>query len=210
MLTDSDTGLTLFYDLNQLGGNFQAGDTRRIKHRLDTWHSSLYSIPQLGDMGLSINYRNSREIAEYCQEVLDGVLPDNTRASLPLFGAGEVVVEAVNDRQELGLQIARIVRAFQNDYDDSEIGLIFNSYLREDMPSVLREINAFGIKTSGDVRNREMILSASPRDIKGHERKAIVFCTPPISQSTRKWGQAINVYVGLSRARDRLVILQSP
>ena len=100
-LTNSSTGLTLFYDLNQLGGNIPAGDTRHIKHRLDTWYSRLNSIPGLGNIKLYINYRNSREIAEYYQEALVQFLPDNTRASVPLFGAGEVVVETVNDRREL-------------------------------------------------------------------------------------------------------------
>ena len=209
-LTGTDTGMTLFYDLNQLGGNIQSGDTRRIKDRLDTWYSSLDSIPQLGRMGLHINYRNSREIAEYYQEALSQFLPDSIRTSVPLFGAGEVVVETVNDQRELGLRIARVVQALQRDFRDGEIGLILNSRVREEIPRVSSELRTFGIEVTNDIQNTEKILSTSPRDIKGHERKAIIFCTPQIDQSTRKWGQAINVYVALTRARDRLVVLQSP
>ena len=209
-LTNSSTGLTLFYDLNQLGGNIRAGDTKHIKHRLDTWYSRLSSIPGLGDIKLYINYRNSREIAEYYQEALAGFLPVSIQAGIPSFGAGEVVIEPVNDRLELGLRIARVVQALRKDYHDGEIGLIFNSHVREEIPRLLRELRTFGIKVTDDIQNKEMILSTSPRNIKGHERKAIVFCTQHIEQSARKWGQAINVYVALTRARDQLVVLQSP
>ncbi len=208
-LTEKRNGMTLFYDLNQLGGNIQAGDTRRIKDRLDTWYSSLNSIPQLGYMGLHINYRNSREIAEYYREALAEFLPDSIQAGIPSFAAGEVVVETVNDRRELGFRVARVVQALQKDYLDGEIGLIFNSYVREEIPRILDDLRTFDIKVTNDIQNNDMILSASPRDIKGHERKAIVFCTPPIDQSTKRWGHAINVYVALTRARDRLVVLQS-
>ena len=209
-LTNSSTGLTLFYDLNQLGGNIPAGDTRHIKHRLDTWYSRLSSIPGLGNVKLYINYRNSREIAEYYQEVLAEFLPDSIQAGIPSFEAGEVVVETVNDRQELGLRIARVVQALQKDYYDGEIGLILNGYAGKEYMGILHDLRTFGINVTNDVQNKEMILSTSPRRIKGHERKAIVFCTPPIDQSARKLGQAINVYVALTRARDRLVVLQTP
>ena len=190
-LAEGNTGLTLFYDLNQLGGNIKPGDTSRLQKRFESWHSRLDSFPQLGRMGLSINYRNSKEIAEYWQEALAGFLPDHKSASIPLFGAGEVVVKTIHDRKEMGLQVARIVQALQKDYDDGEIGIILNSYVQKETASILGELRSFGIKTTNEVLDKRMILSASPRDVKGHERKAIVFCTPPIERSTRKWGKAI-------------------
>ena len=207
-LTNMGTGLTLFYDLNQLGGNIPAGDTKHFKYRLDTWLSRLDSIPQLAKMELHINYRNSKEIADYFHDALAGFLPQNYRASVHSFGAGEVVIETVNDQRELGFRIARVVHALRKDFGDGEIGLIFNGRVREGQGRVLRELRTLGIETTRDIQNKNMVLSASPRDIKGHERKAIVFCTPPMDYSTRKWGQAINVYVALTRARDRLVVVQ--
>ena len=208
-LSSSNAGITFFYDLNQLGGNIPAGDTNRIKRRLDDWHTRLHAIPHLGDIGLHINYRNSREIAEYYQETLIRFLPETLQSTVPLFGAGEVIVETISDRNELGLRIARVIQALRRDYVDSEIGLIFDGYLKEDLPRLLTELGTFGIKTANDIQNTKMILSVSPRDIKGRERKAIVFCTPSMDWSTRKLGQAINTYVALTRARDRLVVLQS-
>ena len=184
-LVEGNTGLTLFYDLNQLGGNVKPGDTSRLQKRLEFWHSSLDSAPRLGKMTFSINYRNSKEIAEYWQETLAGFLPDHLSASIPIFGAGEVVEETIHDRKEMGLQVARVVHALQKDYRDGEIGIIFNSYVREEMASILRDLGSFSIKTTKDVRNKEMILSASPRDVKGHERKAIIFVLRRLNDQPR-------------------------
>ncbi len=204
------TGFTLFYDPNQLGGNIQAGDTKRFNHRLNTWHSRLNSIPQLSNYVFYINYRNSREIAEYCHDMLAQLLPNNLQSYVPLFEAGEVVVETINDGKELGVRVARVVQALRKDYKDNEIGLVFNSYHPADRRSLLTELRKFNIKTTSDIQNTRMILSVSPRDIKGHERKAIILCTPPMDHATRKLGKAINVYVAITRARDRLIVLQTP
>lgn len=209
-ISDKDTGLTLFYDLNQIGGNISAGDTKRFNHRLDTWRSSLNSISELSHYNLYINYRNSREIAEYCRETLAQSLPNNLQSQVPLFEAGKVVEEKINDRKELCVQIARIIHTLQKDFNDNEIGLIFNSYQGRDIRNLLTELRSFGIRTTNDIQDKKRILSVSARDIKGHERKAIIFCTPPMDYSAIKWGKAIDVYVALTRARDRLVVLQSP
>ncbi len=203
------TGFTLFYDLNQLGGNIQAGDTKRFNHKLNTWHSRLNSIPQLSNYVFYINYRNSREIAEYCHDMLAQLLPNHLQPYVPLFEAGEIVVETINDRKELGIRVARVVQALRKDYHDREIGLIFNSYHPADRRRLLTELKKFNIKTTSDIQNTRMILSVSPRDIKGHERKAIILCTPPMDHATRKLGKAINVYVAITRARDRLIVLES-
>ena len=210
-LSNSETGLTLFYDLNQLGGNIPRGDTKHIRHRFDTWHTRLASIPRLFNIPLHINYRNSREIVEYYRETLAPALPVALPSSdsLALFEAGEVSVSTIQDRHELGFHVARAIQALQRDYSDSEIGLIFNGSTRNRMGAVLTDLQNFSIRTTPDIRNTKMILCVSPREVKGHERKAIVFCTPPIQQSIRKWGHTIDVYVALTRARDRLVVLQS-
>lgn len=203
------TGFTLFYDPNQLGGNIPEGDTKRFKYRLDTWCSRLNSIPQLNNYVFYINYRNSREIAEYCHDMLAQLLPNHLQSYIPLFEAGEVVVETINDRKELGVRVARVVQALRKDYKDNEIGLVFNSYRTTDIQRLLAELRKFNIKTTNNIQNTRMILSVSPRDIKGHERKAIILCTPPMDHATRKLGKAINVYVAITRARDRLIVLQT-
>ena len=173
-LSARKTGITIFFDLNQIGGNITSGDSNRFKTRLSSWHSSLDSIPHIGRMLLYINYRNSREIIEFYRNALDGVLPGDLASNLPLFEAGQVVSEEVTNREELVIKIAAAIRALQKDYKDNDIGLIVDGYVRENMRDLLIQLDQFGIKTSRDLRNRENILITSPRDIKGHERKAII------------------------------------
>ena len=115
-----------------------------------------------------------------------------------------------NNREELGIRIAAAIRAFQKDYRDSDIGLILNGNAREQMRDVSAQLNKFGIRTSPDLHDKERILFTSPRDIKGHERKAIILCTPPIGTRVGRVGRAIDVYVALTRARDRLVVFEMP
>src|SRR5262249_13832291 len=57
-------GLTLFYDINQLGGNIQNGDVTRYRHRISDWKTMLGRFPRMQKFSLCINYRNAREIAE--------------------------------------------------------------------------------------------------------------------------------------------------
>ena len=209
-LSDRKTGITLFYDLNQIGGNISSGDSPRFKERLNSWHSGIDSIPNIGRMPFHINYRNSREIIEYYRNALDGMLPGDLASNLPTFEAGQVVSEEVKNREELGIRIAAAIRAFQKDYKDNDIGLILNGNARENMRDVSAQLNKFGIRTSPDLHDRERILITSSRDIKGHERKAIILCTPPIGSRVGKVGRAIDVYVALTRARDRLIVFQMP
>lgn len=209
-LSDENTGITLFYDLNQIGGNIPSGDSARFKERLDSWHSSVASIPRIDRMPFHINYRNSREIIQFYRTALDGVLPGGLASNLPIFEAGEVVSEEVKNREELGIRIAAAIRAFQRDYKDSDIGLILNGSARENLRDVTAQLNKFGIRTSPDLQDRERILITSPRNIKGYERKAIIFCTPPIESRVNRVGRAIDVYVALTRARDRLIVFQTP
>ena len=209
-LSDRNTGITLFFDLNQIGGNIPSGDSARFKERLDSWHSSLGSIPNIGRMPFHINYRNSREIIEFYRNALAGVLPGDFGSNLPVFEAGQVVSEDVKSREELGIRIGAAIRAFQRDYKDSDIGLIVNGYARENLRDVVAQLGKLGIRSSPDLHDRERILVTSPRHIKGHERKAIIFCTPPLGSRVGKVGRAIDAYVALTRARDRLVVLETP
>ena len=115
----------------------------------------------------------------------------------------------MKSRRELGVTVARVINSLRKDFHDGEIGLLFHGNVRENMGECLKELGRLGIKVTRDIQNREMILVASPRDIKGYERKAIIFCSPPLDQSSRRLGHAIDVYVGITRARDRLVVLET-
>lgn len=209
-LQNKSIGITLFYDLNQLGANVSRGDTKRLNYRLENWDMGVRTIPELARMTLHINYRNSKEIAEYYKQSLEPLLPDGLYTGVPLFSSGPVVEETLSSKEQLVPRIAEVIGALRRDYRDNEIGLIFHSNLRADLGVTLAQLGRFGIRTTNDVTSEKHILSTAAEQIKGHERKAIVFCTPNIEWATRKLGQAISMYVALTRARDRLVVLQSP
>ena len=208
-LPERNTGITLFYDTNQMGGNIKSGDAARFKERLNSWDSSIGSIPDIRKMPFQINYRNSREIVNFYRDVLEGALPGDLAPNLPVFEAGPVVTEEVKNIADLGIRIADAIRAFQKGYRDDDIGLILNGNAREKLRDISIQLNKFGIRTSSDLRDREGILITSPREIKGHEKKAIILCTPPIESRVGKVGRAIDAYVALTRARDRLIVLQT-
>ena len=97
-LSTGGTGITVFFDLNQIGGNIPTGDSARFEARLNLWHSHLNSMPHIARMSFYINYRNSREIIAFYRDALDGVLPGDLTSNLPLFEAGQVVSEEVKNR----------------------------------------------------------------------------------------------------------------
>lgn len=209
-LLNNPVGLTVFSDLNQLGGNIGRGDTRRLKYRLETWESSLRTIPNIGEMTLHINYRNSKEIAEYYKQTLEPLLPNALYSGIPLFSSGSVIEKSLGSREQLVPRVVEVINALRRDYHDNEIGLLFNGNLRANLGATLAQLRRFGIPTTSDVTDTRLILNSSAEQIKGHERKAIVFCTPSIEWATRNLGQTISVYVALTRARDQLVVIQSP
>ena len=120
-LFELSTGMTLFYDLNQIGGNIPSGDSARFKERLISWHSSVDSIPNIDRMPFHINYRNSREIIEFYRNALNGVLPGDLGSNLPIFEAGQVVFEEVVQRQLL-LPVPSIILAGSPPVSDCAAG----------------------------------------------------------------------------------------
>src|SRR6266566_3433491 len=80
-------GVTLFYDINQLGGNIENGDVARYKHRIADWKMMLDRFPRMQKFTLAINYRNAREIAEHYLAILSQALPAKPSADVPVFEA---------------------------------------------------------------------------------------------------------------------------
>src|SRR5262249_48614273 len=95
-LITRQAGLTVFHDLNQIGNNYQSGDTKRYEQRLETWGAAMRAIPGTTASTLHINYRNSREIADYYSGVLRDTLPSPLRSEVPAFGAGDVIKRRTN------------------------------------------------------------------------------------------------------------------
>lgn len=201
-------GLTLFYDLNQLGGNIDVGDITRYRKRMEMWDNAPERIPNATVIELYINYRNSREIAEYYYQALEEVLPYPIRSEIPVFEGGDVIIHKTRDPKQLPIIIADIIKKLRLDFKDTEIGVICigDSGYYKDIANLLKQ---FGIPTSTEVNVNDTVVITSPRIIRGHERKAIIVCAPSRGLSSDKWGRAINSYIALSRARDKLIVVQT-
>lgn len=207
-LKQKDTGITIFYDLNQLGANYQTGDTKRYEYRLSSWKSGLASIPKCNLMELYINYRNSREITLFYYRLLEKTLPQPIRAEIPVFSCDDVDIHCAKEDSQIPLLIARIVRKLQADYNFGEIGVVcIDGSIKPIIIS--RSLEAFEIPSTTDLDSGNKVLVTKPRIIRGHERKALIACAPSNNSMTKKLGKAINAYIGLSRARDRLFIIET-
>ena len=201
-----DTGITLFYDLNQLGASYETGDTKRYKERLSMWPSAIASIPNCKSLELLINYRNSREITEFYFKQLDQTLPNHIRSEIPIFSSGDVLTfQARNARQAI-LMIVDIVKKMEKEFSDNEIGVITIGaaprflYLNENL-------SKFYISTGSELTELDKILVTVPRTIRGHERKIIIVVCMA-QGATKDLGKAIEFYIAFSRARDRLFVIE--
>ena len=201
-----DGGVTIFYDLNQLGGNFQAGDNRRFEYRFSEWNSVMNAIPLLNRLDLYINYRNSREIATFYTKMLEQNLPYPIKYEIPIFSSGEVVTHKLIDINQLGIMIAEITKKLHKDFSYEEIAVVLVGGV-SNFDTIHQTLNKAGIPTTSKIDVTHKMLVTKSRIIRGHERKAII-CVLPFLRERDDVGKVINAYVGLSRARDRLILIQ--
>ncbi|HNQ94575.1 MAG TPA: AAA family ATPase [Anaerolineales bacterium] len=203
-LKNLTTGLTLFYDLNQLGGNYQTGDTKRYAHRLSDWSPAITSIPKCNLIQFFINYRNSKEIAEYYFQQLEATLPNSIQSEIPVFSSGEVLkFEARNDYQVYAT-IENIIRKLFKEYSNNEIGIV-TSGSAPSASAIQEHLERINIPTTTDLNSKDKILVSVPSLIRGHEKKVIVVCK---GESKLKMGRAIESYIAFSRARERLLVIE--
>jgi hypothetical protein len=193
--------------LNQLGSSYKAGDVKRYEHRLSTWDRAMRAIPGATAIELCINYRNSREIADYYFTVLSDALPKPLKSEVPVFGSGEVITLRTKDTNQVAVLIADIVNKLRADYSYSNIGVICLTG-GPNNNSVARCLAEFGVPVSTELDGKEAVLVTVPKVIRGHERKAVIVCAPAQGLASEKVGKAINSYIALSRARDRLVVIE--
>jgi len=200
------SGVTIFYDLNQLGGNIEAGDNRRFENRFSGWKAGLASIPLLNYLDLYINYRNSREISTFYTKMLDGNLPFPVKSEIPVFSSGEVITHILTDINQLAIVIADLTKKLHQDFSYEEIAVVAAGGV-SNFDSIYQVLNKAGIPTTSKIDTDNKVLVTRPQIIRGHERKAVI-CVLPVLKEKDDVGKVINAYVGFSRARDRLILIQ--
>jgi hypothetical protein len=199
-------GLTLFFDLNQLFGNIPRGDGRRYENRLDRWSKAMAQL-RCTSMTLYVNYRNSREIAQCYFRLLDEALPKRIICELPAFSAGDVVRIGVRFESDLAIKLAEIYRRLRKDYVDSDIAIVcLLSEKRIDELAI--ELQKKGVSVHRELSRKDGVIITAPDHIRGYERKVVIAILPSNDSLVKNPGSAIRGYVGLSRARERLIIVE--
>lgn len=204
-LKTNNIGVTIFYDLNQLGANYGLGDTDRFIYRIKNFLPSIKSIPSIQFLDFYINYRNSKEISTYYFKILSQNLPNPIKTELPLFSCGEVLIHSLKEQAELPVLIADAINKLKSDYANNEIGIIC---LSGKIKTIENELYKLGIPITLDILTKDKILITSPQIFRGHEKKVVIICNSRNINIKSKIGRAINSYIGYSRARDRLIIFE--
>ncbi|MBA3915614.1 MAG: hypothetical protein H0X25_17505 [Acidobacteriales bacterium] len=196
-------GITLFYDLNQLGGNIPNRDVERYKRRISDWKHMICVFPDVQKFCLMINYRNSREIAEHYVGLLAHALPAKPMADIPAFETGDVVLHRTNckDLQDV---LGSLIRRLLQQHGATDIGVVTLGSGAGRLCGVLRERKLPVCEQPWECG----VVIASASTIRGHERRVIVVVTGPADSLERNFGVAIDAYIAMSRAVHRLFVIE--
>jgi Uncharacterized conserved protein (DUF2075) len=202
---DTASGLTLFFDLNQLGGNVQRGDTSRFKGKLERWEKMIREFPRLQRSSLQVNFRNSREIAQYYHDLLSQALPTPVVGGIPAFEAGKVVIQSVSTSDIVGA-LSRTLRDLLKEAAPDQIGLAIVRKVAHS-EALVPQLKALGLPVTDRIDDAGVFIGSA--DIyRGHERRAMIVLTPERSRLVSDLGWAVDAYIALSRAIAQLLVLE--
>ena len=204
----SSLGLTIFWDANQLWSpslkpGHHKGFNEKILDLQDALQSSLGCTP----IELSVNYRNSREIADFFSAELSRALPQSIPSAVSAYSAGPVQVIHSVRRHEASSRVAAAVAIALKTYAPSEIAVVdlrgkrSRIQLAEDLSRGHADVTQRALDASG-------VLVADSETIKGHERKAVIVCIASRRQLAKKLGIAVKAYIAFSRACESLTVVE--
>lgn len=202
---DDGAGITLFYDVNQLGGNIKSGDTRRYINRIERWNFMLNEFPKMDKFTLSINYRNSREISGYYLEYVSRYLPVSPVVDVPVFETGEVVHHKVS-RQEKNEFLLSLLHRLVRVYSPRQIGVVMLGK-KSELRDTLSALHSRMFRVSSDAATDSIVIT-SPSKIRGYERDVMIVMTVNDRDIRRNYGGAIDAYIAMSRAVKQLFFIE--
>lgn len=105
---------------------------------------------------------------------------------------------------KITLEIIQRLKPF---YENKEIGIVcLGGTIKP--KEISRRLEYASIPTTMEFETGNNILVASPRIIRGYEKKVIIVVASSGEYITKDLGKAINSYIALSRARDRLFVIK--
>jgi hypothetical protein len=204
-LQQNDRGATIFYDVNQLSGNIPNNDHRRYERRLADWEGMLSAFAGLRRYTLTINYRNSREIAAHWLNLLGSALPVRPSSEVPAFQAGEVVVHQIVEA-DVPAVLAGALRQLLAQLPASDIGVAVLFGGRQ-VVGLLDTLRRLKLPITNSVTGSGIAL-APGEQYRGFQRRAMVIVGPPADRLARNFGTAVGAYIAMSRATTTLVVLE--
>ena len=199
-------GFTLFYDLNQT--NRLAVAQSKQEKAVGEVEAGIGRLPHTVQIRFSINYRNSKEVAEFFVKSLSRALPWPLVSELPLFECGDVVSITAQTEESALNHVAEGVRQLRKDFKYGDIAIVSFGGASQGgrIRDFLKRCN-IPVATDFEVFERDAVMLCHPRVLKGHEKKAVIAMMPPIGVLAKKFKHAMNGYIAFSRARDRLVVV---
>ena len=201
-------GLTVFADLNQILGTVQASASnrrQRYSELIDEWKNLLARRLRCIPLGLSVNYRNSKEIAAFYFDLLNRFLLVNITAEAPAFSAGDVVRCRAGNVDIAAQMVKHFLEQLKDDRDRHEVAVV--SLLGGGGRKAILDLVGKENNSWGDSNSNKLVFS-DVEHIRGHERRAVIALVPPIPEVIPNPRKVIDLYIALSRARDVLIVIE--
>ena len=201
-------GLTVFSDLNQILGSVSSSSSNRrerYKEMMEAWRRILVGQLRCVPLSLTINYRNSREIADFYFELLNRSLLVSIAAEAPAFSAGDVLKCTAPNVDAAAKLVQHFLSQLKDDCEThavAVISLLGGGSRRILLDALGRSQNFYGAGLA------EKLVFSSASHIRGHERRVVIALLPPIPEVVPNPRRAIDAYIVLSRARDVLIVIE--
>jgi len=211
-------GLTVFADLNQILGTVPAKSSERrerCRALVEAWQKTMTNALQCIPLSLTINYRNSAEIAAFYFDLLNRSLLISINSEAPVFSAGEVVRCRASNVENAALTAKHFLGQLKIDSENHEIAIISllgGGARRVLLDTIGRQSNFWTDEDddsdASDVCRAHKLVFSHVNHIRGHERRVVIALMRPVPDLISNPKQAIEAYIALSRARELLILIE--
>ena len=161
-------------------------------------------FPAMQKFQLSINYRNSREIAEYYVDLLSDVLPAKPTTEVSVYETGEVIKRGIRSI-ELDDILGGLLRRLLSTHVPEDIGVVS---MLGNPTRIFTTLAKRGFPVTEEVSVKTACIVTNASKIRGHERSVVIAIVPSVDRLRRNHGVAIDAYIGMSRAKRQLLVLE--